>query len=75
MREIVHVTSTAQTLHKVVLYGRVVSHMKSHLEFAKRHVEKKKRVLRYDETKMEHFVFGTKFGGIPAHVRSEACWW
>lgn len=38
MGEAVHRANIAWTLYKAVFYGRVVSGMKSHLEFAKRHV-------------------------------------
>lgn len=53
-----------QTLHKAGLYGKVVSHGKSCLEFAKRQVRdlayRQQRDFRSDEAKTEHSGIDTK---------------
>ncbi|MGH0138999.1 UNVERIFIED_CONTAM: hypothetical protein FKN15_068319 [Acipenser sinensis] len=61
----VHTATIAQVLHKTGLYGRVAkrkpllikTHIKSRLEFARRHVgdsdTKSKKILWCDETKIE----------------------
>ena len=88
MREAVHAATIAQVLHKPKLCWRVAKkrpllkkdHMKSHLEFAQRHVGdfkvNWKKVLWSDEKKLS-FVAKTKHCASPQthHLHHEAWWW
>lgn len=72
MGKTVHTTTVARALHQLKLYGRVAkrkpllkkAHIKSHLEFAQRHVGDSKvnwkKVIWADETKFELFGHQTR---------------